>query len=129
MVNNEANFIPISSRNSGNTAESINSYYTTYPGYPTYGSPSASAVITNPYSSSDSSTYYHGSIDPKIKPGPPTSYSSYPYHVSPGKLPCFHFHPTIFHQTPLHQVTDYIRCRVKPSLSVWEAINLNRIEK
>ena len=78
-------FVPISSRNYGNTAESANNYYTTYTGYPSYGS-SASSIFTDQYNPSDYPSYYPGTTDPKKKPTPPTSYPSYPFYPTPGKF-------------------------------------------
>ncbi|KAK7601055.1 hypothetical protein V9T40_008496 [Parthenolecanium corni] len=79
---NDEDFMPISSRNYGSTAESANNYYSTYTGYPSYGS-SGSPLFTDQYNPSDFSNYYQPS-DPKKKPSTPTTYPSYPFYPTPG---------------------------------------------
>ncbi|KAK7576407.1 hypothetical protein V9T40_012693 [Parthenolecanium corni] len=81
---NDEDFMPISSRNYGSTAESANNYYSTYTGYPSYGS-SGSPLFTDQYNPSDFSNYYQPS-DPKKKPSTSTTYPSYPFYPTPAEL-------------------------------------------
>ncbi len=82
----ENDFLSISSRNYGNAADSSNSYYTTYTGYPSYGS-SAPGTFSDPYNPPDQTNFFLTGQDKK-KPYPQPTYPTYPtFYPSTGKTP------------------------------------------